>query len=68
MVELVRARLGTSGTVVGDRPDTDGALARRLGYRFVLVLSGSTIDPEGADPAPDVVAADLRAAVAELLA
>ena len=66
MAELVRARLGDGGTVVGDRADTDGALARRLGYRFVLVLSGSTTDPAGADPAPDLVASDLRAAVAAL--
>lgn len=67
MAELVRARLGAGGTVVGDRADTDGALARRLGYRFVLVLSGSTADPAGARPRPDHVAPDLRAAVARLL-
>jgi hypothetical protein len=30
------------------------------------VLSGSTTDPAGADPAPDLVVADLRAAVASL--
>jgi HAD superfamily hydrolase (TIGR01450 family) len=67
MAELVRQRLGDDGTVVGDRADTDGALARRLGYRFVLVLSGSTADPAGADPPPDLVAPDLRGAVTELL-
>jgi 4-nitrophenyl phosphatase len=67
MAELVRDRLGDDGTVVGDRADTDGALARRLGYRFVLVLSGSTTDPAGADPAPDLVAPDLRDAVAQLI-
>lgn len=67
MAELVRARLGEGGTVVGDRADTDGALARRLGYRFVLVLSGSTTDPTGADPEPDHVARDLRTAVRDLL-
>ena len=43
-------------------------LARRLGYRFALVLSGSTHDPTGADPPPDVVAADLAAVVDQLLA
>ena len=67
MAELVRTRLGDGGTVVGDRADTDGALARRLGYRFVLVLSGSTPDPAGAEPVPDVVAPDLRAAVEQLI-
>lgn len=65
MVALVRERLGPDGWVVGDRPDTDGAFARALGYRFALVLSGST----GADdlpvrPAPDLVAPDLARVVA----
>ena len=67
MAALVRDRLGEHGTVVGDRADTDGALARRLGYRFVLVLSGSTTEPAAADPAPDHVAPDLRTAVADLV-
>ena len=41
MATIVRARLGDgAGIVVGDRPDTDGALARSLGYRFALVLTG----------------------------
>lgn len=68
MVDLVRARLGGTGTVVGDRPDTDGRFARALGYRFALVLSGVT---DAADlpvrPEPDVVGVDLRAVVGELL-
>lgn len=60
MVDLLAGRYGPEGTVVGDRLDTDGRLARALGYRFALVLSGVTtsIDPE-ADPTPDVVAASL---------
>jgi 4-nitrophenyl phosphatase len=67
MADLVRARLGEGGTVVGDRADTDGLLAERLGYRFVLVESGST--PPGAPPdgRVDLVAPDLAAAVAQLL-
>ena len=60
IAELVSARLGEiPEVVVGDRPDSDGALARAIGCRFALVLSGVTSDPATADPAPDVVAEDL---------
>jgi glycerol-1-phosphatase len=59
-VSLARARLGDVTTVVGDRPSTDGALARRLGARFALVLTGVTPPGHGAvDPEPDVEAANL---------
>jgi 4-nitrophenyl phosphatase len=67
VVELVRARLGTHGVVVGDRPSTDGALATNLGWPFALVLSGVTRDPAPPggesipDPAPPFVADDLAA-------
>jgi ribonucleotide monophosphatase NagD (HAD superfamily) len=51
--------------MVGDRPDTDGAFAHELGYRFALVLSGVT---RAADlpvvPPPDMVADSLEALVA----
>jgi 4-nitrophenyl phosphatase len=58
----------TGGIVVGDRPETDGAFARTLGYRFGLVLSGVTgPDDLPVDPEPDVVAPDLAALVADLL-
>lgn len=67
MADLVRARLGPEGVMVGDRDDTDGAFARTLGYRFALVLSGSTPSGEGLDHPPDLVAADLAAAVDQLL-
>jgi len=66
MADIVRARLGDGeGTVVGDRPDTDGELARRLGYGFALVLTGViTADEAGAvDPRPDRVAPDLATLV-----
>lgn len=63
IVDLVRARFGADGTMVGDRPDTDGRFARALGWRFALVLSGVTATAEGADPEPDVVAADLASLV-----
>ena len=56
----VTARFGPVEVMVGDRPSTDGLMARRLNARFALVLSGVT-RPEDlpVDPAPDVVAPDL---------
>jgi glycerol-1-phosphatase len=64
MADLVRSVGGTEGTVVGDRPSTDGALARQLGYRFALVLTGVTREGDlPVEPAPDVVAASLAALV-----
>jgi 4-nitrophenyl phosphatase len=64
MAEHLRERLGPVGTVVGDRVDTDGALARALGWRFALVLSGVTAAIEdGAEPVPDLVAPTLAALV-----
>lgn len=65
MRRLVAQRVGSVATVVGDRPSTDGALARALGARFALVLSGVTGEREldGLRPAPDAVAPDLGALV-----
>ena len=64
MAELVRAMVGAGGTVVGDRPDTDGHFAVTLGYRWALVLSGVTAaDDLPVDPTPDVVAPDLASLV-----
>lgn len=67
MVAAVRARLGDAGVVVGDRPETDGAFARALGYRFALVLTGVVDSGEGVDPRPDVVAPDLAAVLDQVL-
>jgi 4-nitrophenyl phosphatase len=68
MAELVRQRCGDDGVVVGDRADTDGALARRIGWRFALVLSGVTAaDDLPVEPRPDLVADDLAALTAQLL-
>lgn len=67
MAQLVRARLGPTGTMVGDRPDTDGRFAAALGYRFALVLSGVAASAANADPAPDAVAPDLAHLVDDLL-
>jgi 4-nitrophenyl phosphatase len=67
MAALIRERLGeglAKSTFVGDRPDTDGRMARALGIRFALVLSGITATAEGADPPPDAVGADLGELVA----
>ena len=64
MVDLVRAIGGEHGTMVGDRPETDGAFAVRLGYRFALVLTGVTTAADlPVDPPPDVVAPSLAALV-----
>ena len=64
MADLVRHRLGPAGIVAGDRPDTDGAFAGALGYRFGLVLTGVTTRADlPLQPAPDVVAEDLLALV-----
>jgi 4-nitrophenyl phosphatase len=60
MVDLVKAAVGTEGTVVGDRPDTDGLFARALSFRFALVLTGVTSAEDlPVEPAPDLVAASL---------
>jgi 4-nitrophenyl phosphatase len=66
MADLIRARFGAGGLVVGDRPDTDRRLATAMGWRFGLVLSGVTTDPAGVEPRPELVAADL-AGIADLL-
>ena len=70
MAALVRERLGPAlaGSVfVGDRPSTDGAMARALGVRFALVLSGVTGKADlPVDPSPDEVAEDLAQLVARL--
>lgn len=68
MVELIHQRVPHVSLVVGDRPSTDGALARRLGVPFALVRSGVTSD--GREPIvvePDQEAADLSALVARLV-
>ncbi len=60
-------RVGSVDWVVGDRPDTDGGLARSVEARFALVLCGVTASEEGADPTPDLVGADLAEVVDILL-
>ena len=68
MVALVKERVGPVDMMVGDRPSTDGMLAKNLGARFALVLSGVTeADDLPVDPEPDIVADDLAAVVAQEL-
>ncbi len=54
MVELVREYLGErTALVVGDRPETDGAFAERLGFDSAIVLSGvSGLGEALSSPAP----------------
>ena len=63
MADAVLARIGGAaedGMVVGDRPDTDGLIAQRLGVPFALVFTGVTsegdlpVEPEPAKTAPDL--------------
>jgi ribonucleotide monophosphatase NagD (HAD superfamily) len=64
LVALLRRRAPDAVLVVGDRPSTDGALARRLGLPFALVRTGVTSD--GREPMvvePDEEAADLGSLV-----
>ncbi len=66
--DLVLEAAGQTGTVVGDRPDTDGLLARAMGWNFALVLSGVIGDEDlPVDPVPDSVHADLASVVDEAL-
>ncbi len=63
-VGLVRDRIGDVAMVVGDRPSTDGLLARRLEARFGLVLTGVTPSGHGpVDPEPSIERPDLLALV-----
>ena len=59
---------GAPAVVVGDRADTDGALAEALGVDFVLVLTGvaEATDPPTV-PAPALIATDLASAVDQLV-
>jgi glycerol 3-phosphatase-2 len=52
MVDLVRARFGDEGIVIGDRPSTDGAFAAALEWPFALVLSG-VAGASGGEPVPE---------------
>jgi HAD superfamily hydrolase (TIGR01450 family) len=56
MRRLLEERLaGRRVAVVGDRVETDIALGAAEGWTTILVLSGVTSSPDGADPKPDHV-------------
>ncbi len=60
MAALLQARAPVIEWVVGDRPATDGRLARRLGAPFALVLSGVIAADHGPlDVDPDEESPDL---------
>lgn len=68
LVSLLRERYRDITLVVGDRPSTDGLLARRLGVPFALVRSGVT--KGGREPMvvePDYDASDLENLVEKVL-
>jgi HAD superfamily hydrolase (TIGR01450 family) len=71
-VDLVHARFGVDGIMVGDRPSTDGLLAERLGWPFALVRTGIAGEGPGRepipDPAPPILGDDFAAIVDALLA
>ncbi len=71
MAALVREVVGDVPLLmVGDRPDTDGLFAVRLGCEFGLVLSGivrSDQDLSKIEPRPALVATDLAALVDAVL-
>jgi 4-nitrophenyl phosphatase len=64
IVALLGTRAPDASLVVGDRPSTDGLLARRLGVGFALVRSGVT-GPRDTPTAvePDIDAPDLATIV-----
>lgn len=69
MADLVRSRYGQPSMVVGDRAETDGAFAARIGAPFALVLTGVTSRADlPIDPPPAVVGDDLAAVVNQHLA
>jgi len=72
MADAVLDRIGGAaedGMVVGDRPDTDGLIAKRLGLPFALVFTGVTSkDDLPVDPEPVTTAPDLATLVTQELA
>lgn len=69
MREVIEARVPEGDIwMIGDRPDTDIALASGPRWHSILVMTGVTDSTENLDPEPDHVVADLTEAVALILA
>jgi HAD superfamily hydrolase (TIGR01450 family) len=69
IVALIGRRAPQASMVVGDRPSTDGLLARRLGLPFALVRSGVTSGSDVVtDIEPAIDASDIAAVVDRCLA
>ncbi len=69
IVDVIAQRATDISWGIGDRPSTDGALARQLGARFALVLSGVTAAGEDTGtPPPHLVAPGLADVVDAILA
>lgn len=71
MAALVRTIVGNDAAaravMVGDRPETDGLFARRLGCRFAQVWSGVTAVGTSVTPRPDLTGDDLAEVARHLL-
>jgi len=64
IADLVRARFGQPDFVVGDRPESDGRFAERIGASFALVLTGVTSRSDlPVVPTPAMVGDDLAEVV-----
>ena len=72
MVQLVRAEIGdqavAGAVMVGDRASTDGLFAQALGCAYAHVNSGVTPRGTPVSPAPELIADDLAAVAAAVLA
>jgi len=66
--DVVGAAAAAAAVMVGDRPETDGLFARRLGCRYAQVWSGVTPRGAAVTPAPDLAGDDLAAIASHLLA
>lgn len=68
IVALLHTRVSEIDLVIGDRPSTDGLLARRLGVPYALVRTGIVAPGEALHgEVPDIDAPDLAAVADQLI-